>query len=536
MKPILSLLILILSAAAGAYAQNAADDYDALSQLSSEQLMEEGRNYFEKRDAAKSLSRFLIVGERNASNADRSELETRVRALNNAACVYKFFYYDYSHAYEYFNRAYALCEEIGYDSFLPVIMVNMGDLLFDYGRAYSSETILQEAENLFKDCFHKAVEKKEWELLTTSFYNLSNLNYEINLKDFDEIFSKEIPADTPDIEFVRLQYNGINSMQHGNYSQARKYFERQLEAISTPWEAPRDTITSLINIAETYKLEKNYASAASLLEQALEIADRNQIKDLSAVIARHLSTDYDSLGNTAKAKTYYELYLENREELNNARLSSIGEMKYFSDLRKEEAKAQKIALRNQFLGYLIIALAIVLITILASAILLWKNYKTLKSRNQSLYEKYQLLLGAEQSGNDEKYQRSNLDDSRKESLLSRIRGVMDDPEYICRDDFTSKQLADAVGSNTTYVSQAINENYGVSFSTLLGNSRVKLVCRRISEGNTYDNLTIEGIANSVGFKSRTAFINAFKREVGLTPSQYIKMAATEKSQQERQIS
>ena len=44
------------------------------------------------------------------------------------------------------------------------------------------------------------------------------------------------------------------------------------------------------------------------------------------------------------------------------------------------------------------------------------------------------------------------------------------------------------------------------------------------ENSEYGNMTIEGIATSVGFKSRTAFINAFKREVGLTPSEYLRMA------------
>jgi AraC-like DNA-binding protein len=69
----------------------------------------------------------------------------------------------------------------------------------------------------------------------------------------------------------------------------------------------------------------------------------------------------------------------------------------------------------------------------------------------------------------------------------------------------------------------------MTFSILLGNHRVKEACRRISEeGERYTTLTIEAIASGVGFKSRTAFINAFKREVGLTPSEYMRMANSEK--------
>ena len=37
--------------------------------------------------------------------------------------------------------------------------------------------------------------------------------------------------------------------------------------------------------------------------------------------------------------------------------------------------------------------------------------------------------------------------------------------------------------------------------------------------------TIEAIASGTGFKSRTTFVNAFKRETGLKPSEYLRMAA-----------
>jgi AraC-like DNA-binding protein len=49
------------------------------------------------------------------------------------------------------------------------------------------------------------------------------------------------------------------------------------------------------------------------------------------------------------------------------------------------------------------------------------------------------------------------------------------------------------------------------------------------ESDKFGNMTIEGVATSVGFKSRTAFINAFKREVGLTPSEYLRMALSKES-------
>lgn len=509
-------------------AQTVDGDFKSMSSLSSEQLMKEGRVYFEKREAGKALSRFLIVAERYQDNDSKKQKELSIRALNNAGCVYKYLYYDYPQAYEYFMRAYALCEESGYDSFLPAILVNLGDLLNDYGLTYNSSSVLEEAGKLFDDCFRMAMETKNWELLTTSFFNLSNLNYDIDLSKYRGIFSSEIPAQTPDIQFVRLQYQGIKNLQENKYAEARKYFERQLDFITTPWEASRDTICVYMNIAESYKEEKEYRSQAEYLKLSLDKASNEELLDLEVDIARQLAECYSQLGDKEQYAKYHDFYLEKREEMHNARLASIGELKYISDLQREEANAKKATLKSRLLSVVVIALGVVLFIIVIATTLIWRNNNKLKSTNQSLYEKYNLLLQTEKKGKEEKYAGSNLDDAKKEKLIERIKEVLDNPEQICRDDFTSKELAQLVGSNTTYVSQVLNETYGLSFSTLLGNYRVKLVCSRLSEGSQYDNFTIEGIANSVGFKSRSAFINAFKREVGLTPSQYIKMADAER--------
>lgn len=505
-------------------AQNDEDNYQELSKKSSKELLDEGRDYFEHRQRSKALSRFLIVSERYKTTDNKEEIENSIRALNNAGCVYKYLFFDYISAYECFTKAYDLCEEIGLDSFLPVIMVNMGDILNDYGTIHNSETIVKEAESLFEKCFRIALKEQNWELLTTSFYNVSNLNYEIDLSKYKEIMREDIPESSPDLKFVRLQYLGIEKLQQKKYAESREYFEKQFDAISTRWEPERDYISAHLNIAHTYAMEGNYIKEAEELEKALSISQKADLQELTADIARQLSDSYEKTGDSERQQKARILYLEKMEEMRNSRLENIAELKYLNDLKEQEERERVLLFRQTLQNYIIFAIIIILLITVSFIFIIWKKNRRLHASSQSLYDKYQKLLEAESGKKEQKYSKSNLKDSQRETLLTRIKEVLENPENICSQNFSSKELARMVESNTSHVSQVINETYGTSFSILLGNYRVKEACRQINESDRFDLLTIEGIANSVGFKSRTAFLNAFKREVGLSPSEYIKLA------------
>jgi YesN/AraC family two-component response regulator len=209
------------------------------------------------------------------------------------------------------------------------------------------------------------------------------------------------------------------------------------------------------------------------------------------------------------------LCLEKMEANEHSRLSNIGELNYINELHKREEKAQKMAVLQRLQQYAILAAIIILIVVLISTVLLWRTNKQLKARNKSLFEKYQEALKADaERREDIKYSHSNLNTSQKDALVFRVQQILGNAEAVCQHDFNLSQLAKMADSNTTYVSQVINEYYGKTFSTVLANSRIKEACRRINdEREHYSNITIEGIATSVGFKSRTAFINAFKRPV-----------------------
>lgn len=192
---------------------------------------------------------------------------------------------------------------------------------------------------------------------------------------------------------------------------------------------------------------------------------------------------------------------------------------------------------------------VIFTSLLLAVLLLYRSNQQLKETNKMLYDKaksqmdyYTKSLQLRKSLEDQieklqshiattednqpaknaksKYERSNLDEDTRNQLMLKIITVMDNSEAIYSNDFSLQQLASLVGSNNKYVSQAINETMHINFSALLSQYRIKEACRRLDDTQTYGNQTIEAIAESVGFKSRSNFVTAFKRLTGITPSEF----------------
>ena len=117
-----------------------------------------------------------------------------------------------------------------------------------------------------------------------------------------------------------------------------------------------------------------------------------------------------------------------------------------------------------------------------------------------------------------------LSSEQRALLAEQITQVLDRADVIADPDFSLSNLAKQVGSNSKYVSAVINVTFHKNFKTLLNESRIREVCRRLSDDEHYGQLTIAAIATDVGYKSMNNFITAFKRFTGMTPSKYRQLA------------
>lgn len=524
--------------------------YSSMADKSTEWLMDQGRSYFTKHVPDSALVCFSIVEDRYNRSRNANDKETAALAHNNLACIYQYMYFDYRQAHHHFMKALDLCKDENYERTQAIVSLNLANLLSLYGNGFESESVSKQAKQLYEQSMAAASRVKAWDLYATAFIDYLEKFPNADLNKYQQLFSKEIPDTTQNVQFARCYYRAQQEIQHGNYAQARQWLHQQIESTNDKWMPELYVLLANVLLGDTYMHEHNYSSAIETLLQAKELAKEKKAIDYEITIHQKLAECYSLMGDNNKAQAFKMRYLEIKDSVHEANsLVSIGEMNLVHELQVEESKMQELAEQHERQRNILLIALIGLAIALAFTFALLRAYRLLRNRNKSLYEKHQAVMRAEaeerqlrkdyeeklKQSNEllekqvelsqrPKYSKSSLNDEDKQQLIVRIQDIMNDADVICQQDFTLAKLAKMIDSNTSYVSQVINEKYGMTFSNLLGHFRVREACCRMDDVEHYGKMTIEAISESVGFRSRVTFFSAFKREIGMSPSDYWRIA------------
>ena len=118
-----------------------------------------------------------------------------------------------------------------------------------------------------------------------------------------------------------------------------------------------------------------------------------------------------------------------------------------------------------------------------------------------------------------KYKKSSLANEDKEIILSAINIQMQDEKYFLNSTASLSGLSKAIKESSHHVSQVINEKLNQSFFEMLAAYRVE-EAKAILKTDLGKKLTIEEVAERVGYNSKSAFNTAFKKFASQTPSAY----------------
>ena len=88
-------------------------------------------------------------------------------------------------------------------------------------------------------------------------------------------------------------------------------------------------------------------------------------------------------------------------------------------------------------------------------------------------------------------------------------------------NFSAKDLAKELKTNTRYLSAVINSRFGMNYSCLLNEYRIKDALHLLIDKRYLDK-NVEEISAMVGFANRQSFYAASYKNVGETPNSYRK--------------
>ncbi len=526
-----------------------ADDRMTISELlesPTTELINKGNDFLiGKHNPDSALLCYTIVTDRYNSDLSDSEKMVIAKAMHNAGMLSYEYFHDYASALESFNRAYAISRNIGDERLSGLLLERLGNVYTLCAQLSASKEVGARSTDLFIQSYMLARKHGDTRSVCRNIINLTSLALDRNnitsglrlaLEDFNGLLSTDSIPDR--WIFTRLSSAG-NHILKDRYQDALEEFiilYADLKSKNTESELIPQILENIIECCKKLRLyNKGFCYADSLINYS-----RSNSYLYDEAMAFRLRGELFSLsGDSEKSKSDSLHFYNLRDSLMGInQIKLIERMESIANMRQENRELiyerHKHEKQKIFFNMLLVLLAAIVIFSVA----LYRRHRQLKDSYLQLYRKLQEELKREDTNRLERNGQKNLQLQREQSprtlseeqnneYKAKILRVMDNEDAVFTPDFSLDRLAEMTDIKPRTLSVAINEIFNKNFYELLNEYRVREACRRLSDHQQYGHLTIEAISQSVGYKSRTSLVNAFKRTTGLTPSEYQKLAASQ---------
>jgi AraC-like DNA-binding protein len=408
--------------------------------------------------------------------------------------------------------------------------------------------------------------------LAEAYHTLGDMYYDVELFEKAAFCFKKVMALKGSIDawntwrqYVIANDLGLIAIELGNYDKALEYFFSSLNnkknIFGNSQIADSTRLVYLYRkISETYFLKKDYKNTVkysdlclkslpvsnSALSDAqaymlrggifLETGDiLNSLKylkkaeemnrkagsiDLEYTLCKYLAKAYKASGDLQKSVYAENRYYHLRDSLEHSvKKAAFVEIIAGHNYEKYKTGISILRKEREFL-------IIIILVISAFTALLTKLFFSLREKNKYLKEKNIALAfspnrRAKQA--TEQYLPGNADppeDSKGNEIIEKLEKLIYEEKIYYNSELNLNDLAEKLGTNRGYLSKVINSKYNKNFNAYINEFRINEAIK-IMTNNELPQYSLEGVASSVGFNTRASFINAFKKQTGLTPSAFI---------------
>lgn len=115
--------------------------------------------------------------------------------------------------------------------------------------------------------------------------------------------------------------------------------------------------------------------------------------------------------------------------------------------------------------------------------------------------------------------RSLVSPALMDELKERILDVVVMQKKYKDKNYSAKQLAKDLGTNTRYVSAVVNVRFHMNYTSFINKYRIEEAMSILID-KRYEDLRIEEVSDMVGFANRQSFYASFYKFTGITPKEY----------------
>lgn len=472
------------------------------------------------------------LGQAKAS-AERAKNDSALCSIYNGLGLYAAnLDKDYYRSISYYFEGLETAKKCRYEKLYSILLSNLSSIYYlkkdTAGLQYSLE------------CYERGHELKDVYLIligsetTALMYYLRQdyqqaLNY---IKEAEFIVLKNKFYNQTDIYTL---YGMTLSALH-NDGLALEYFSQALQYEST--SQPTSILHAYIQYAQTLIKLKRYNEALHLLQRGeLYIKEKN-IVIYKGELYKTLSLLYEQTTHFDKALKYQKIYqLENDSMFNITKEQAINDLriKYYSQkLENEinEARVEKLKKEKKIELMSACIIAILLVTGTLFYLYRRKNklYRAIVQQNQQAIQREKNLLkqieGLKKPTKPSeapvsasfKYTGSSLSNEKVSDLFNRLETLMREKRVYTDNMITKEKVSEMLNTNRTYLSQAINDQAGKTFTQYVNEFRTREAIERLS--NPKETIPLKALSAELGFNSMTTFYNLFQAMTGMTPTQY----------------
>lgn len=411
---------------------------------------------------------------------------------------------------------------------------------FYFGQCYLNNGQDSVAARHYRQALSGAVRYGSPGLAARSGFNLVNILQGWGRYDDALALSDSLPAYIRQWEVMKgIAINPVLRVQNAMYRLKVLISKNDLPA-ATAW---RDTML-LYNkmyadpsqqeelqytLARYERMAGNDSEAGRILRL---LADYSRSRGNKAKTARYYRSLADVLrveGKYAEAADCYYLYAEVADSaqiaVSNAQLNRLSRLYRLDELEQEKrvALAEQSRARTFAWSALIVA---VLLTVLC--VLLVVHQRCLNRKNRELVARIRSQEEAERRAEEavRKVEQPVNELSREMLLFSRLQELLADAEILRQSKLGRDELAEMLGTNRTYVAEAVaacTEQHW-SVSQYIASVRVRRARYLI---DNHPELSLGEICLSCGFQSQGTFTRAYRTFYGITPGEYRKFSSPE---------